>query len=160
MKTVNDDALARQLYRLAAGRMQAAGSEMPCSEEVFSLMTAASPDAVSYPAMRTLSNPDFLEAAYMLLLGRPVDEPSREVWQGSIPLPQTEFQTLVLKTIVQSAEYRKHPVPLMGCPLTLSDGEQQNLLISAQAMPERLVKMYQKLPRPMQKLAKKIAGKE
>ena len=156
-----DDALARRLYGIAAERMQTAGREMPCSEAVFSVLTAAAPDAVSYPALEQLNNSDFLEAAYLLLLGRPVDEPSRAVWQAQFSLPEQAFRTAVLKTIVTSAEYQKHRIPLRGCPLTLSEDEpDQNLLISAQAMPERLVKMYQHMPRPLQKLAKKIAGKE
>lgn len=161
MKNYTDDELARRLYGLAAERMQAAGRQMPCSEAVFSVLTAAQPDAVSYPALAQLGNADFLEAAYLLLLGRPVDEPARGVWSAQYPLPAQDFRTAVLRTIIQSAEYQKHRIPLTGCPLTLSEDEpQQNLLISSQAMPERLVKIYQHMPRFMQKLAKKIAGKE
>ncbi|MBP0975889.1 MAG: DUF4214 domain-containing protein [Oscillospiraceae bacterium] len=156
-----DDELACRLYGLAAERMQAAGRQMPCSEAVFSVLTAAAPDAVSYRAMETLNNPDFLEAAYLLLLGRPVDAPSLDVWKAQFSQPEQEFRTAVLKTIITSAEYQKHRIPLTGCPLMLAEDEpQQNLLISSQALPERLVKMYQHMPRPLQKLAKKIAGKE
>ena len=76
------------------------------------------------------------------------------------PMPKQELQTLVLKTIMQSGEYKSNRIPLTDSPLQITDGEQQNLLISAQAMPQRLVRMYQKMPRFMQKLAKKAAGKE
>jgi hypothetical protein len=160
MKTYTDDALARTIYQLAAQRMQAAGQQMPCSEAVFSVMTGAAPDGVSYRQIGHLENADFLEAAYMLLLGRPLDEPSRKTWQSSLALPQQEFQTLVLKTIMQSGEYQKSRIPLTDCPFPLFGGEQKNLLISSQALPERLVRIYQKMPRFMQKLAKKAAGKE
>ncbi|MBP0966287.1 MAG: hypothetical protein J5722_01520 [Oscillospiraceae bacterium] len=160
MKTYTDDAFARSIYRIAAERMQTAGAKMPCSETVFSVMTAAAPDKVSYRQFAGLDNPDFLEAAYLLLLGRPLDDPSRESWQTSLVLPQDEFRTLVLKTIIQSGEYKNNRIPLTECPLTLVDGDQQNLLISAQALPQRLVRIYQKMPRFMQKLAKKAAGKE
>ena len=125
-----DDKLARRLYGLAAERMQAAGRQMPCSEAVFSVLTAAAPDAVSYPAMAALNNPDFLEAAYLLLLGRPVDAPSLDVWKAQFSQPEQEFRTSVLKTIITSAEYQKHRIPLRGCPLMLAEDEpQQNLLI-------------------------------
>lgn len=160
MKTCTDDALSRKLYHIAAQRMQAAGAEMPCSEDVFAVLTAAAPDAVSYPDIAHLSNADFLEAAYLLLLGRPIDEPSRAAWQGSISLPEDDFRCAVLKTILRSAEYQRNRIPLTACPLPLAEDDGQNLLISAQAMPERLVRLYQKMPRPMQKLAKKFAGKE
>ena len=66
----------------------------------------------------------------------------------------------MLTTILRSAEYQRNPVPLTGCPLPLMQEDGQNLLIAAQAMPERLVRLYQKMPRPVQKLAKKLAGKE
>ncbi len=160
MKTYTDDALARTIYQLAAQRMQAAGQQMPCSEAVFSVMTGAAPDGVSYRQIGHLENADFLEAAYMLLLGRPLDEPSRKTWQSSLSLPKQALQTLVLKTIMQSGEYQKSRIPLTDCPFPLFDGEQKNLLISSQALPERLVRIYQKMPRFMQKLAKKAAGKE
>lgn len=161
MRTYTDDELARRLYGIAAERMQAVQRDMPCSEAVFSVLTAAAPDAVSYPAMETLCNPDFLDAAYLLLLGRPVDEPSKDAWNAQLSMPRKEFQTVVLQTIVRSSEYQKHRIPLKGCPLVLAEDEpQQNLLISSQAMPERLVRIYQKMPRFMQKCAKKIAGKE
>ncbi|MBR5723253.1 MAG: hypothetical protein IKX57_06440 [Oscillospiraceae bacterium] len=160
MKTYTDDALARTIYQLAAQRMQAAGQQMPCSEAVFSVMTGAAPDGVSYRQIGHLENADFLEAAYMLLLGRPLDEPSRKTWQSSLSLPKQALQTLVLKTIMQSGEYQKSRIPLTDCPFPLFEGEQKNLLISSQALPERLVRMYQKMPRFMQKLAKKAAGKE
>ncbi|MBR3446630.1 MAG: hypothetical protein IKH27_02340 [Oscillospiraceae bacterium] len=160
MKTYTDDALARTIYRIAAERIQNAGGKMPCTEAVFSAVTAAAPDKVSYRQLAGLDNADFLEAAYLLLLGRPLDDPSRESWKGSLTLPPQELQTLVLKTIMQSGEYKSNRIPLTDCPLQITDGTQQNLLISAQAMPQRLVRMYQKMPRFMQKLAKKAAGKE
>ena len=117
-------------------------------------------DGVSYRQIGHLENADFLEAAYLLLLGRPLDEPSRKTWQGSLSMPKQELQTLVLKTIMQSGEYQKSRISLTDCPFALFEGEQKNLLISSQALPERLVRMYQKMPRFMQKLAKKAAGKE
>lgn len=161
MKRYTDDALARAIYRTAAGRMQAAGREMPCSEAAFSVLTAASPEGVRYQDMAELNNADFLETAFLLLLGRPLDDTTRKAWQGNLALPETDFRILTLKTIVQSGEYANRRTPLTGCPFPLAEDEPQgNLLISAAAMPERLVKMYQALPRPMQKLAKKIAGKE
>lgn len=160
MKTYTDKALALAVYQIAAARMQAAGCEMPCSAEAFAVISAAAPDAADYSAMAALRNPDFLDAAYILLLGREVDAPAKASWQAQFGLPETVFRTNVLTTILRSAEYQRNPVPLTGCPLPLMQEDGQNLLIAAQAMPERLVRLYQKMPRPVQKLAKKLAGKE
>ena len=54
MKTYTDEALALAVYQIAAARMQAAGCEMPCTAETFAVISAAAPDAVSYPAMAAL----------------------------------------------------------------------------------------------------------
>lgn len=155
-----DNDLALKLYRLAGTRMQAAERKMPCSEAVYLVMTGAQPDAVSYREIEHLSNEDFLEAAYLLLLGRPLDDQARIVWAESYVLPKTEFHTAVLKTIILSSEYQTQRMPLTECPYRLAEEEQQNVLVSTQVLPDRLVKMYQAMPRFMQKLAKKIAGKE
>lgn len=160
MKSYIDNDLACGLYRLAEQRMQAAQRQMPCTEAVFTVMTNAMPDAVSYRDIEHLGNEDFLEASYLLLLGRPLDLQAKEVWQESLVLPKTAFHTAVLKTILQSSEYQTQRMPLTDCPLQLVDEEQPNVLIQTQVLPERLVRIYQAMPRFMQKLAKKIAGKE
>ena len=74
MKTYTDKALALAVYQIAEARMQAAGCEMPCSAEAFAVISAAAPDAADYPAMAALRNPDFLDAAYILLLGPMLEE--------------------------------------------------------------------------------------
>ncbi|MCQ2417357.1 MAG: hypothetical protein MJ071_06060 [Oscillospiraceae bacterium] len=160
MKSYIDQELACALYRLAEQRMQAADRSMPCSEEVYLLLTTATPGIVSYRDMQHLSNPDFLEASYLLLLNRPLDEPARQVWEQNYDLPKEAFHAAVLKTIIQSGEYQHIRTSVTECPLQLCDEEQKNMLVASQALPERLVRLYQSMPRPLQKLAKKIAGKE
>ena len=56
MKTYTDEALSRAVYGIAAERMQQAGAEMPCSEDVFAVLTAAQPDAVRYDEIAALGN--------------------------------------------------------------------------------------------------------
>lgn len=162
MKTYTDDALARALYRLAAGRMQTAGAEMPCSEDVFAVQTTAAPDSVPYAAIAAFGNADFLASAYLLLLGRPIDPPALRAWEPQLALSAEDFQARVLKTILRSAEYRQMPAPpaLTDCPLPLDDAPEQKMPLTAQTMPKWLTAVYRKMPRPVQRLAKKLAGRE
>ena len=162
MKNYTDDALACAIYQLANGRMQAAGQKMPCSEAVFSVMTNARPDYVSYQDIAHLGNADFMEAAYLLLLRRPLDEPTAKSCQENMHLPAREFQAMVLKNILDSDEYRKRNIPLTECPFVFTEPKPMPVLLTWEqpVIPQRLIRMYQKMPRFLQKLAKKIAGKE
>jgi len=152
------------LYAIAAQRMAAAGCEMPCSAEVFAVLSQAEPDRVPYPALSGLCNADFLEAAFLLLLERQVDPDTRTAWQKQFALPSRQFQTAVLRSVIHSPEYAAHLFarPLTDCPLPLTDAETAavRVQVAAQPMPERLLRMYRRMPKPMKKLAKKLAGKE
>ena len=161
MTRYTDDALARAVYSLAEKRMQENGGTLPYSMDVFSVMTSAAPDSVSYPAMEPLSNADFLQAAFLLLLLRPIDDGAKKAWEGRLSLPKTEFQTAVLNSILGSAEYQRSMIPLTDCPLPISTkGPEVKVVTVNQGMPPRLVRIYQKMPKPLRSLAKKIAGKE
>ena len=161
MRTKLEGSLAKRLYQLTAARMDAASQEMPCSEAVFAVLTDARPDCVSYSAMAGLSNLDFLEAAFLLLLQRPVDDAAKKSWSAKLSLPRTEFQTAVLRAVLHAQEYQQHLRPLTGCPLPLADDAARiHVQVTAQPMPARLLRIYRKMPRPVQILAKKIAGKE
>lgn len=161
MTKYTDDALARAIYGIADAKMTEIGKKLPVSEDVFSVMTAASPEYVSYAQMESLGNEDFLETAFLLLLGRPIDEGAKNAWQGNLALPKEAFQTAVLNSVLGSPEYQRQNIMLRGCPLPVTLEEPQvTVCVVNQGMPDRLVRIYQKLPKPLQKLAKKIAGKE
>ena len=154
---------AGALYAIAARRMAAAGSEMPCSAAVFTVLSQAEPEQVRYPLLAGLENADFLEAAFLLLLERPVDAETRAAWSRRYDLPRPQFQTAVLRSVLHSQEYTAHMFsrPLTGCPLPLTDANAGvRVQVAAQPMPERLLRIYRRMPGPMKRLAKKLAGKE
>ena len=159
--TARQDELLSRIYRLADTRIQAAGSEMPCSEALFRAMAAQTPGIFDYSLVSGLCNEDFLAAAFLGLLERPLDDNTKTAWQDRCrEMPAETFQTAALRSVLHSAEYRQHQVKLTGCPLPVTDrGQSVSVQISGQQMPDKLVRMYRRLPRPMQKLAKKIAGK-
>lgn len=161
MKIYSDEALSRALFALAEQRMQAAGNTFYCSEAVFAVMAAVAPDHVSYELLKQLENRDFLHAVYLTLLQRPIDQAAAQNWESQLSLPSSQFQTALLNSVLHSQEYRNNPMPLLDCPLPLeSQTPQLTIHVVNNGLPDRLVRIYQKLPRSLQKLAKKIAGKE
>lgn len=154
-------ALRSRIYRLAEERIEAAEGKMPCSAALFEALAAQRPDAADYALLADLNNADFLEAAFLLLLCRPVDDGTKAAWQPRTEsLAPAEFQTAVLRSVLRSAEYQQHQIPLLHCPLPVTDSTPQiQVQVAAAQMPDRLVRVYRKLPAPMKRLAKKIAGK-
>ena len=153
--------LRSRIYRLAAERIEAAQGLMPCSEALFEALAAQRPDAADYALLSGLDNADFLEAVFLLLLCRPLDDSTKSAWQPRTEtLAAGEFQTAVLRSVLRSAEYQQHQIPLLHCPLPVTDAAPQiSVQVAPQQMPDRLVRLYRKLPAPMKRLAKKIAGK-
>lgn len=157
----NQTVLLSRIYRLADQRIRAAGSEMPCSEELFTALAAVTPGTFDYPLLANLNNGDFLSAAFQLLLERPLDDGTRAAWQDRIAsLPAEEFHTAALHSVLCSDEYRQHQVLLLRCPLAITEEAQPvQVQIATSRVPDWLMRVYRRLPAPLKKLAKKLAGK-
>ncbi len=152
---------AVKIYRLAAARLYAADMQPICTEGVFSVLAAIAPDHVSYALFDGLCNEDFLHAVYYALLGRAIDTAALHRWQAQFALPEEQFRTAVLQSLLASPEYKIRSLPLMGCPLTVAGTAPQVTVTTAvQGLPPRLVRIYHALPPFLQRLAKRIAGKE
>ena len=101
------EALRSRIYKLAESRIEAAGAKMPCSAALFEALAAQRPDSVDYTLLKDLDNRDFIEAAFSLLLGRPLDDATRAAWQDRTDsMPQEQFRTAVLRSVLRSPEYQ------------------------------------------------------
>ncbi|MGN0647555.1 MAG: hypothetical protein ACI4J3_02860 [Oscillospiraceae bacterium] len=152
---------ALRIYRLAAARLYAANMQPACSEDVFAVLAAIAPDRVSYGLFEELCNEDFLHAVYYALLGRAIDSAALHRWKMQFHLSRTQFRTAVLHTVLTSPEYRMRSLPLTDCPLPIpATGPQVTITTGVQGLPPRLVRIYRALPPFLQRMAKRIAGKE
>ncbi len=155
------DTLLRSVYRIADSRLRAAGEASVCTEDIFCALAASAPDTVSYTQLAGLSNADFLQAVYLTLLGRPVDAGALHRWRQHLQEPQEVFRTALLCSVLASPEYRSRSVLLTDCPLPLASlAPQLTVAASVQGLPPRLIRLYRMLPPFLQRLAKRIAGKE
>lgn len=152
---------ALRIYRLAAARLYAADMQPVCTEGVFAVLAALAPDHVSYSLFEGLCNEDFLHAVYYALLGRAIDAAALHRWKMQLHLPKEQFRTAVLHTVLASPEYRIRSLPLTDCPLPIASAAPQVTITTAvQGLPPRLVRIYRALPPFLQRMAKRIAGKE
>lgn len=161
MKTYSDREMAKAIFAVADARLQQAGEQPICSQAVFCALASAAPDVISYTLFDDLSNEDVLQAGYLLLLRRPVDAAALAVWSTRYDESPQVFRTALFNSLLSSQEYRSRPIPLSDCPLPLAvTAPQLTLYMANGGLPRRLVRIYQKLPRSLQRVAKRIAGKE
>lgn len=152
---------AVRIYRLAATRLYAADMQPACTEGVFTVLASLAPDHVSYTLFEGLCNEDFLHAVYYALLGRAIDPAALQHWQMQYHLPKEQFRTAVLHTVLVSPEYKIRSLPLTDCSLpVVSVAPQITITTAVQGLPPRLVRIYRALPPFLQRMAKRIAGKE
>ena len=109
-------------------------------------------------------NSIFLETAYRILLQRNIDENARKSWENRLELPAPEFQKLVTRSIIRSAEFANTKIKVKNNIYSEKNSFGGNIdgirKASSVTMPEKLMNMYRKMPAPMKKAAKKIMGVE
>ena len=111
-KRYSDAVLGQKIYQIVAERMKAADMPMHCSENVFICkLSAAKSGTASYSMLEHLDNEEFLEAAYQMLLMRPVDEEGRGTYSEYFDLPKEEFRNRLLHDILHSEEYSQKMIP-------------------------------------------------
>lgn len=161
MNDHTQNTLLRAVYRIADSRLRAAGEASICTEDIFCTLAAAAPDAISYTLLTELCNEDFLQAVYLTLLDRPVDAGALLRWRQHLQEPLEVFRSALLHSVLASPEYRSRPVLLTDCPLPMASlAPQLTVVTSVQGLPPRLIRLYRMLPPFLQRLAKRIAGKE
>ena len=159
MMQTQTEQLARAIYRTAAENMHAAGRTMPCTGDVFAVLTNAHPCFADYGALRGLTNSEFVQAAFVLLLQRPLDEKTAAYWQRQAFRSPRAFQTAVLRAVLSSAEYRQRGIPLLHCELPVSASPQPDSMEISLPFSAVLRRMYRRMPAPVRGLIRRAAGR-
>ena len=157
---MKDNQVYAAIYDQVVHTLADAGQEFPYTKEVFLHTIEDEPDSVDILELsHQKDNAQFLEEAYSRILKRTIDENALQAWNSSLVLPPEEFQALVVHTIVSSEEFNAahmrvynniYPLrtaftgaPPAGSPVTI---------------PEKLMRIYRKMPAPMKKAARKMMG--
>ncbi len=157
---MKDDQVYAAIFDQVVHTLEGSGQTLPCAKETFLHATEDDPNSVDILELsRQKDNAKFLEEAYSRILKRTIDESALQAWNSSLVLPPEEFQALVVHTIVSSEEFSAAHVRLYNNIYPL-----QRAFTGAPpagspvTMPEKLMRIYRKMPAPMKKAARKMMG--
>jgi hypothetical protein len=158
---MTDQELYAAIYDQTQSRMQRAGLSIPDKEDT--LLLAECPPCIA-DGTELAAEPDnirFLHKAFLLLLRRPIDLNTLEVLRAQTEQPVDDFRTGVITGIKSSEEFVLSRCILRNNPYTDStpcSAIPVSGRFSSVTLPERLLRIYRKMPAPMKKAAKKILG--
>ena len=158
---MNDQELYGAIFDIVEQNMQKAGKTWEleracCVESASGTPGEADVLRLSYEEDNLL----FLKKAYLMMLGRAVDPAALEAWKERAGLPREEFQAAVVNGLKESQEFFQAQIRLTnniyadpstypGTPVSAGSGI---------TLPERLLRVYRKMPVPLRNAAKKILG--
>lgn len=148
------------IFAIVSENMRSAGAEFEESEECYMLRCSSEPSGVDIAKLsEQTDNRKFLENAYSQLLKRNADVNTINAWESRIDLPYREFQKLVTGSIINSAEFTNTHVRVRNNFYTENKPYRSVALSGVStAIPEKLVRMYRRMPAPLKKTVKKIMG--
>ena len=151
------------IYDIVSKNMENAGGKFQMSEICYGKIASSNPVYVDISELAEITdNEIFLETAYRILLQRNIDDNAKKSWEERINLPAPEFQKLVTRSILRSAEFANTRIKVKNNIYSEKNafgGSIEGIKkASAVTMPEKLMNMYRKMPAPMKKAAKKIMG--
>lgn len=163
--SMNDMNIYTDIYDIVSENIQKAGGNFQTSRICYEKIASSNPVTVDISELAEIKdNNIFLETAYRILLQRNIDENARKSWENRLELPAPEFQKLVTRSIIRSAEFANTKIKVKNNIYSEKNSFGGNIdgirKASSVTMPEKLMNMYRKMPAPMKKAAKKIMGVE
>lgn len=159
---MNDQEMYSSIYDIVQKNAGDAGSELETSKDCFLCITASEPSRVDVLKLsEEKDNMTFLRKAYICMLKRIVDPAALESWKLSADLSPEEFQLRCVNGLKLSEEFFLTHVklenniyatnnPVTGAPAAAPG--------SSVTMPEKLMRMYRKMPDFMKKAARRVMG--
>ncbi len=150
--------ICAQLFEIANENMERSGNAFVHSKAAFLYYPDNDPHAVDVLQLMEIegTNEDFLEIAYIAILNRPVDADALKHWQRQFSLPQKQFRALVIRRLTTSPEAdvcHKRIYNNIYLPQRRKRGRE-----ATNAVVQKLMPVYRKLPTGMKSVIRKIAG--
>jgi len=131
------------------------------SKQSYMYMVQCSPDNVNVPELSDCTdNKTFLETAYMAFLQRPVDDKAFENWKDRFSLPENEFRTAVIHTLVSSQEFANTMITVENNIYNSGEMAVSGNAVAGSSVrwPEKLLRFYRKQPEFVKKVVRKSMG--
>ena len=151
------------LYDIVDENMTNAGQKLQTSKELVMSLAASKPGSVDILKLsRERNNDTFVKKAFIFMLNRQIDGTALRVWKTHYKLPPEEFQRRVIASIKESDEFFKNQVKMYNniySENTSFGGSLAGIGRSAGiTVPERMMKIYRKMPLFMRNAAKIVLG--
>lgn len=160
---MSDSNIYSDIFDIVNENMKNAGKSFSVSKNAYLHLAKERPNCVD--VFRLSQEPDnriFLEKCYISFLKRLADEKAFASWNERFSLPCSEFQRLLVITMISSTEYNRSQVKAYNNIYSQKNVYGGNLnsaqTSGALTMPEKLLKIYRKQPEFMKKIERKIAG--
>ena len=159
---MNDQELYAEIFDIVEGRMRDAGMEFGIDRECCTALALQPPGCTDVLALSyEEDNALFLKKAYLAMLSRNIDPGALDAWADRMELPAEEFQAMVVNGLKGSEEFLQAGYRLRNdlyADESLFTGAPAGAGAGGVTLPEKLMKMYRKMPSPLKKAAKKILG--
>lgn len=150
------------VFDVSHDSMVKAGKDFHFAKDTFMYSVSNDINTVDiYELSKYTDNSTFLQLAYLMLLKRLPDQRAIEHWQDRLELPYKEFQSLVIKSLINSQEHYNNCVRAYNNIYSnhnIYGGKISQIRSSGMNMPEKILKIYRKQPEFLKKLEKKIMG--
>lgn len=159
---MNDQAMYAAIFDIVEGRMQEAGMTLHIDRACCTALALQPPNCTDVLALSyEEDNIVFLKKAYLSMLSRNIDPGALEAWTERADLPREEFQAMVISGLKGSEEFLQAGYRLennLYADGSLYAGAPAGAGAGGVTLPEKLMKMYRKMPSPLKKAARKILG--
>ena len=160
---MKDMQIYSSIYDIVEGNMNKSGQKLRTSKELVMSIVNIKPGTVDILKLsRERNNDTFLKKAYIMMLNRQIDKEALKAWKANYKLPPEEFQQAVVNSIKGSEEFFKNQVKMYNNIYSANNSFGGNISGMGRSagitVPERLMKVYRKLPPFMKNAAKKIMG--
>ena len=161
---MTDIEMYASLYDIVEQRMQDTGKTLTdtAPKDCCLLLAECPPDrADALPLCSETDRVQFLHKAYYLLLRRPIDAGTLRTLSAQTEMPDDDFRRNVFNSIKGSEEFALSRCILQNDPYadnTPYAGASIHSRAASITLPERLLRLYRKMPAPMKKAAKKLLG--
>ncbi|MDD6279100.1 MAG: hypothetical protein ACI4JE_04775 [Ruminococcus sp.] len=160
---MTDAKIYSDIFDIVSENYKKTGGSFGVSKTAYLHLAADNPSDVDvYELSKENDNRVFLEKCYMSFLKRLADERAFESWTPRFELPKSEYQRLLVITMIGSAEYDRAQIRAYNniySQKNVYGGKLETIsATTGMTMPDKLLKLYRKQPEFLKKIERKIAG--
>lgn len=153
-----ENRIYNELFRITNENMQQSGNEFTHPRAAFLYYTKNDPHKVDIMELvkEKASNDEFVEIAYLAILGRPIDDEAKQSWSKQFGLPEKKFRALVIQRLTSSQEADVCHKRIYNNIYAAKKRRRRNG--TAGFLVQKLLPVYRKLPAGLKRGIRKVMG--